>query len=74
MHVPSNGTWCGPYHHAGEEVGYILDGELELQVSSNNYLLSTGDSFFFTSDREHLYRAAGENACRILWVNTPPTF
>ncbi len=74
MHVPPNGTWCGPYHHAGEEVGYILDGELELQVSGKNYHLSTGDSFFFTSDREHLYRAAGETACRILWVNTPPTF
>lgn len=74
MHVPAHGSWCGPYHHAGEEVGYVLDGQLELKVSGATHVLGPGDSFFFASDKEHSYRAVGDIACRILWVNTPPTF
>jgi transcriptional regulator with XRE-family HTH domain len=74
MHVPARGKWCGPYKHAGEELGYVLEGELELKVSENSYIIRKGDSFFFPSDQNHSYRASGEIGCRILWVNTPPTF
>jgi transcriptional regulator with XRE-family HTH domain len=74
MHVPARGKWCGPYKHIGEEVGYVLEGELELKVSGNSHIIRKGDSFFFPSDQEHAYRAYGETGCRILWINTPPTF
>jgi transcriptional regulator with XRE-family HTH domain len=74
MHVPAHGDWCGPYRHAGEEVGYVLEGALELKVSGNVEIIEVGDSFFFESELEHYYRAAGDQACRIIWVNTPPTF
>lgn len=73
-HVPANGIWCGPYRHVGEEVGYVLDGALELRVADNTYTVRQGDSFFFRSDLEHSYRSHGDVNCRILWVNTPPTF
>ncbi|WP_428031629.1 helix-turn-helix domain-containing protein [Ancylobacter sp.] len=74
MHVPANGDWCGPYRHAGEEVGYILEGALELKVSGIVAVIGVGDSFFFESELEHFYRAANGASCRIIWVNTPPTF
>ena len=74
MHVPANGDWCGPYPHAGEEVGYILEGAVERKVSGIVAVISIGDSFFFESQLEHFYRAANGNSCRIIWVNTPPTF
>ncbi len=73
-HVPANRIWCGPYRHVGEEVGYVLDGSLELKVADDTYIVEKGDSFFFNSDLEHSYRSHGEVNCRVLWVNTPPTF
>ncbi|HSI41375.1 MAG TPA: cupin domain-containing protein [Xanthobacteraceae bacterium] len=74
MHVPAKGNWCGPYRHAGEEVGYVLEGALELKVNGMVETIEVGDSFFFDSELEHFYRAAGDVPCRIIWVNTPVTF
>ncbi len=74
IHVPAGGAWCGPYRHAGEEVGYVLEGELSLKVSGETHTVARGDSFFFKSDLEHFYRSNNEQPCRVLWINTPPTF
>lgn len=73
-HVPANGNWCGPYEHAGEETGYVLEGALELKVHNETHIVRKGDSFFFKSDLSHAFRCFGEEDCRIVWVNTPPTF
>jgi transcriptional regulator with XRE-family HTH domain len=74
LEMPAGGLMCGPFQHAGEEVGYVLSGELELVVEGEHYLVPTGHSFFFLSDRIHSYRAAGDENCRVIWINTPPTF
>jgi transcriptional regulator with XRE-family HTH domain len=60
--------------HAGEELGYVLEGELELTLGYERYLLQTGDSFYFPSTEPHSYRNPGNCATRVLWINTPPTF
>jgi transcriptional regulator with XRE-family HTH domain len=73
-HVPSKGKWCGPYQHVGEETGYVLNGALELVVNDETHIIRAGDSFFFKSDLSHSYRCHGDEDCRIIWVNTPPTF
>lgn len=73
-HVPVSGNWCGPYQHIGEEMGYVLAGALELKVRDETYIIGPGDSFFFKSDLSHSFRCHGENDCKIIWVNTPPTF
>jgi len=64
----------GPFQHEGEEVGYVLEGEMELIVGDTISILKPGHSFFFRSDLPHRYRAAGAVVCRVVWVNTPPTF
>jgi transcriptional regulator with XRE-family HTH domain len=64
----------GPYQHDGEEVGYVLAGELELTIDGTIHVVKPGDSFFFKSDIEHSYRNAGTAVCRVVWINTPPTF
>ncbi len=73
-HVPANGNWCGPYQHVGEETGYVLDGALELKVNAETHIIREGDSFFFKSDLSHSFKCHGDKDCRIIWVNTPPTF
>jgi len=60
--------------HAGEEVGYVLEGRLELTLGDERYLLEAGDSFHFPSEVPHGYRNPGRVRTRVLWVNTPPTF
>jgi quercetin dioxygenase-like cupin family protein len=60
--------------HVGEEVGYVLEGSLELMLGKERYLLEPGDSFHFPSDVPHGYRNPGRVVTRVLWVNTPPTF
>lgn len=61
-------------HHVGEELGYVLEGELELTLGDQSYSLQAGDSFYFPSTEPHSYRNPGDTVTRILWVNTPPTF
>lgn len=60
--------------HVGEEVGYVLEGQLELILRDTRYHLGAGDSFHFASDVPHSYRNPGRVRTRVLWVNTPPTF
>ncbi|EIP86103.1 putative transcriptional regulatory protein [Burkholderia humptydooensis MSMB43] len=60
--------------HAGEELGYVLDGELELTLGDETWRLQAGDSFYFPSTEPHSYRNPGDTVTRVLWINTPPTF
>ena len=64
----------GVLQHAGEECGYVLEGQLELIVDGSTYILNPGDSFFFLSDKPHAYRNPGTVTTRVIWINTPPTF
>jgi transcriptional regulator with XRE-family HTH domain len=67
------GTSLGTRTHAGEEFGYVMEGELELTVGGKSYRLKAGDSFNFRSERSHAYRNPTKKDVRIVWVNTPPT-
>jgi transcriptional regulator with XRE-family HTH domain len=73
-HIEKDGASAGPIQHAGEEVGYILAGEIELIVGEKHFKLAPGDAFVFNSDVPHSYRNIGAARASIFWVNTPPTF
>jgi transcriptional regulator with XRE-family HTH domain len=73
-HIEAGGESAGPIQHAGEEVGYVLQGAIELIVDGRTFRLSHGDSFVFGSERPHAYRNVGDEPASIFWVNTPPTF
>jgi len=60
--------------HEGEEVGIVLEGEIELTVDDETYLLKRGDTFQFRSERPHGYRNPGRGVARVIWINTPPTY
>jgi transcriptional regulator with XRE-family HTH domain len=73
-HVDPGGRTDGAITHEGEELGYVLEGQLELEVDGRKYRLSKGDSFFYRSELKHQYRNPGRTSTRVLWVCTPPTF
>jgi len=75
IHIVSpGGGSSGPISHEGEELGFVLEGTLELDVDGEVYHLNPGDSFHFPSHLPHGYRNLGKAEVRVLWVNTPPTF
>lgn len=60
--------------HAGEEIGYVLEGEIELVIDGKRHRAKAGDSFHFRSELPHSYKNIGSKPARVLWVSTPPTF
>ena len=75
IHIVQPGTETdGQIVHAGEEVGYLLEGTLELILGDERHVLHAGDAFTFSSQIPHGYRNPGDRVARVLWVNTPATF
>ena len=74
LNLAPNGRSDGTIQHNGEELGYVVQGQLELIVEEVVYVLREGDSFFFPSSMAHGYRNSGTETVRVLWVNTPPSF
>jgi transcriptional regulator with XRE-family HTH domain len=72
--IEPGGHTNGTLQHKGEEVGFIVEGQLELTISGATHLLKTGDSFYFPSDLPHAYSNPGKTRLRAVWINTPPTF
>ena len=72
--VPPGEASDGLIEHIGEEVGFVLEGNLELILGSERHLIQAGDAFYFSSQTPHGYRNVGKVAARIFWVNTPATF
>jgi transcriptional regulator with XRE-family HTH domain len=72
--IEPGGHTGGGLQHKGEEVGYVIEGQLELTIKDEVHLLNAGDSFYFPSDLPHQYRNPGKTRMRAVWINTPPTF
>lgn len=75
IHIVAPGAVTdGQIVHAGEEIGYVLEGTLELLLGDEVHTLQTGDAFTFASQVPHGYRNPGKTEARVLWVNSPATF
>lgn len=72
--IEPGGHSGGVLQHQGEEVGYVIEGELELVIDGHVHRLGAGDSFYFPSDLPHRYANPGERPMRAVWINTPPSF
>jgi uncharacterized cupin superfamily protein len=64
----------GLIRHVGEELSFVISGEVDIEVDGKIYPLRAGDSAFFPSSLPHGYYNRGKQITRILWVNTPPSF
>ena len=72
--IEPGGHTNGTLQHKGEEVGFVVEGQLELTINNEKHLLRAGDSFYFPSELPHAYRNPGRTQMRAVWINTPPTF
>jgi len=61
----------GFYSHDGEELLYVLEGELEVTLSGrDSVVIHPGDSAYFDSRIDHRWCNRGAKNAVILWVNT----
>jgi quercetin dioxygenase-like cupin family protein len=72
--IEPGGGSDGPLTHEGDEVGYVINGTIELTVGDAAHSLHAGDSFCFQSEKPHAYHNAGDTPARVIVINTPPTF
>ncbi|MBA85513.1 cupin domain-containing protein [Thalassobius sp. S69A] len=63
-----------PYGHEGEEGGYVIEGELLLEVDGRTEILRAGDAYQFDSTKPHRFRNIGPERCIVVSALTPPTF
>ncbi len=72
--IKPGGGSGGVYTHQGEEFGIVLEGELEITVDDETYIIREGDSFWYRSTRPHGFRNNSDRDVKVLWVITPPTY
>ncbi|MBO5137042.1 MAG: cupin domain-containing protein [Spirochaetaceae bacterium] len=65
-------TLRGSYGHLGREMGFIIEGEAQLQYESKTYSLKQGDSVSFSASSPHTLVNTGSIPLKALWVVTPP--
>ncbi|MGV6874689.1 helix-turn-helix domain-containing protein [Pseudochelatococcus sp. B33] len=73
LNIPPQVRSDNDVQHVGEEMGYLIEGELEVTVDGKSYVLHPGDILFFSSSLPHGYHNKSDKVARILWVNTPPS-
>jgi transcriptional regulator with XRE-family HTH domain len=57
-----------PSTHDGEEFVYVLEGELEIQLQDESFLLQPGDSIYYDASVPHRVLHRGEGPARVLAV------
>jgi len=62
------------YKHSGEELHYILEGEIEYEVGEKSYKLHKGDLLWHKSSVKHRAVNHSDKKAKYATVGTPPTF
>ncbi len=60
--------------HAGEEFGYVLEGEVILKIGKRRFRIAKGQTFYYASNKNHILENATQKKAVVLWVSTPPMF
>jgi transcriptional regulator with XRE-family HTH domain len=71
---PGVGTGENPLVHEGEECGVVLQGQVEIWVGDETYILNPGDAIYQSSTIPHRSRNIGDDDVIIIVAITPPSF
>lgn len=64
----------GTFKHHGEEMHYIIEGEVEFVIGGESYLCAEGDVIWHNSNVEHTVKNVGGGPAKYLSIMTPPAF
>jgi len=60
-------------YHPGDELIVLLEGQLQVTIAGESYLLEAGDSLSFKSHLPHRWDNIGESPARVIWTLSPFT-
>lgn len=63
----TNGTTRQSHSHSGQELNYVLEGKLHLNIDGNDIILLPGDSIYYDSRMPHVMYAI-DGDCKFLAV------
>lgn len=69
-----NGRSKEDYPHEGEEFGYVLQGNIWLNIGPDKYKVKKGESFYYKANSNHYISNAGNSKANIIWISNPPSF
>ncbi|MEL7453134.1 MAG: XRE family transcriptional regulator [Pseudomonadota bacterium] len=67
------GFLAEPQQRDTEEAGYVISGQLELEISGTWHTLHAGDSFRFSGDH-YRWRNTTKQPAVVIWVVSPPVY
>jgi transcriptional regulator with XRE-family HTH domain len=68
-YAPHTGSAEHPISHEGFEYGFVLEGELTVEIEGAKYLLQPGDLVAYSSRRKHKIWNHSQSRVRTLWFN-----
>jgi transcriptional regulator with XRE-family HTH domain/KaiC/GvpD/RAD55 family RecA-like ATPase len=60
------------FDHRGDEFGYIMEGEIEVEIQGEKQVLKKGDSLYVGATVPSKWANTGKGDAEILWVLSPP--
>jgi quercetin dioxygenase-like cupin family protein len=72
--IEPGADWGQVYSHRGEEIRYILEGQLEVDIGGEKTLLGKGDCLWHDSQIPHTLRNPGKEKAVYFVVIMPPSF
>jgi len=66
--APGASSGANPMEHAGEELLYVLEGSIDVEVAGEPFVLRRGDALHFRTDRPHRWRNPGKRPARLVWM------
>lgn len=73
LHIPP-GYRSETVSHEGEEIMFILEGQIASRLEDDEMVLSAGDSLHFRGNRLHSWSNDTDTVARMLWTGTMPIF
>ncbi len=69
LHVPVGYT-SEAVSHEGEEIIYVLEGEIQQTLGDQVFLMKTGDCLHYSGETPHTWSNPSDTPARILWTGT----
>lgn len=60
-------------YHPGDELIYLLDGQLRVSIAGEVHLINPGDSLTFKSHLPHRWENVGPGEAKVIWTLSPFT-
>ena len=70
---PNSSTYVDTPHE-GQEFGYIIEGEIQVIIGKKTYVCKKGETFYFTTNKDHYLKNNTKKLAKLIWVSSPPNF